>query len=112
MVPDALDGVNAIDLLIATPRRQVTESTFLCEFFNSAGGHNLVLSQQRGQVQKHLNVRALSEAQIPLPPKNEQRQFAAIVAAVNDARTKHSDSLTELDALFSSLQHRAFRGEL
>jgi type I restriction enzyme, S subunit len=112
VVPRELDGVNAIDLLIATPLPKLADVMFLCDFFNSAGGRDLVLSRQRGQVQKHLNVGALNEAIIPLPPITLQRDFARRVAAVERAKELHRASLAEMDALFASLQHRAFRGEL
>jgi type I restriction enzyme S subunit len=112
VVPRELDGVNAIDLLIATPLPKLIDVTFLCEFFNSAGGRDLVLSRQRGQVQKHLNVGSLNEAVIPLPPIELQREFASRVMAVEKLKTAQRASLAELDALFATLQHRAFRGEL
>jgi len=111
-VPRELDGVNAIDLLIATPSPKLTDATFLCEFFNSAGGRDLVLSKQRGQVQKHLNVGSLNQAILPLPPIGLQREFALRVAAVEKRRTAQLASLTVSDALFVSLQYRSFRGEL
>lgn len=112
VVPPELDGVNAIDILIATPDQQLTNPTFLCEFFNSAGGRDLVLSRQRGQVQKHLNVGSLNQAILPLPSIDLQCEFAARVAAVERYREAELASSTALDALFASLQHRAFRGEL
>jgi type I restriction enzyme S subunit len=49
---------------------------------------------------------------LPLPPIALQRHFARRVTAVEALRTAHRSSLAELDALFASLQHRAFRGEL
>ena len=39
-------------------------------------------------------------------------EFARRVAAVERLKTAHRASLAELDALFATLQHRAFRGEL
>lgn len=112
VVPSELDGVNAIDLLIATPNREVSDAVFLCHFFNSAGGDHLVLASQRGQIQKHLNVGALNRAVIPLPPIELQREFARRVTAVEKLKTAQQTSLSETDALFDSLQYRAFRGEL
>lgn len=47
-----------------------------------------------------------------LPPTALQRQFAHRVQAVERLKQAHRASLAELDALFASLQHRAFRGEL
>jgi type I restriction enzyme S subunit len=46
------------------------------------------------------------------PPIELQRDFAREVDAIERLKASHRASLTTLDALFSSLQHRAFRGEL
>jgi hypothetical protein len=49
---------------------------------------------------------------LTLPPMSLQRDFACRVAAVEKFKGTHRTSQTELDTLFASLQHRAFRGEL
>jgi type I restriction enzyme S subunit len=49
---------------------------------------------------------------IELPPLELHREFARRVAAVEKLKTAQRAALAELDALFASLQHRAFRGEL
>ena len=49
---------------------------------------------------------------VGLPPIKLQREFARRVSAVEKLKTAHRASLAELDALFATLQHRAFRGEL
>ena len=41
-----------------------------------------------------------------------QHEFACRVTAVEKLKTAHRARLAELDALFASHQHRAFRGEL
>ena len=41
-----------------------------------------------------------------------RREFARRVTAVEALKTAQRASLAELDALFATLQHRAFRGEL
>jgi type I restriction enzyme S subunit len=46
------------------------------------------------------------------PPIELQRKFARRVGAVEKMKKAQRASLAELDALFASLQHRAFRGEL
>jgi type I restriction enzyme S subunit len=47
-----------------------------------------------------------------LPPIDLQREFARRITAVEKLKTAQRTALAELDALFASLQHRAFRGEL
>ncbi len=49
---------------------------------------------------------------IEIPPLELQREFARRASAVEKLKATHRTSLDELDALFASLQHRAFRGEL
>jgi type I restriction enzyme S subunit len=49
---------------------------------------------------------------IELPPLGLQHEFARRVAAVEKLKTAQRAALAELDGLFASLQHRAFRGEL
>jgi len=46
------------------------------------------------------------------PPISLQREFARRVTAVEALKSVQRASLAELDALFGSLQHRAFRGGL
>ena len=49
---------------------------------------------------------------LPLPPIELQREFTRRVTAVEKLKAAQRASLAELDALFATLQHRAFRGEL
>ncbi|MBI1990988.1 MAG: restriction endonuclease subunit S [Betaproteobacteria bacterium] len=62
--------------------------------------------------QKNINLAILRNLDVPIPPIPLQRDFARRVAAVEKLKTAHRASLAELDALFASLQHRAFRGAL
>jgi type I restriction enzyme S subunit len=47
-----------------------------------------------------------------LPPLPLQQEFARRVEEIEQLKVTHRESLAHLDALFASLQHRAFRGEL
>lgn len=49
---------------------------------------------------------------ISLPPLALQQQFALQIDAVEKLKATHRASLLQFDALFASLQHRAFRGKL
>lgn len=49
---------------------------------------------------------------IPVPTIGIQEAFAIRVSQVEELKIGHKQSLAELDALFASLQHRAFAGEL
>ncbi|NQD86823.1 restriction endonuclease [Paenarthrobacter sp. CM16] len=60
----------------------------------------------------HLTGEKLKRMHIPVPPVELQQTFATRVSAVERLKETHRKHLVELDALFSSLQSRAFKGEL
>ena len=49
---------------------------------------------------------------LPVPPFDEQNRFAAIVESIEQQKARQCAHLAELDTLFTSLQARAFRGDL
>ena len=86
---------------------------YACESLNSPSGRRHLL--RSGKTTSGLNTISVSEvraAPIAVPPLSLQREFARRIAAVEKLKTTHRASLAELDALFATLQHRAFRGEL
>jgi type I restriction enzyme S subunit len=66
----------------------------------------------KGAIMSGLNMGLIERMPVPLPPISLQHEFARRVAAVEKLKTAQRAALAELDALFASLQHRAFRGEL
>jgi len=65
-----------------------------------------------GSAQQNFGPSHLRELWITLPPVDAQQLFDKRVAGVECVRTVHRTHLGRLDALFASLQDRAFRGEL
>ncbi len=62
--------------------------------------------------QKNINLAILRSLKMPVPPLTLQQTFATRIQAVESLKTTHRSALVELDALFASLQHRAFTGQL
>ncbi|PKH59958.1 restriction endonuclease [Halomonas sp. Choline-3u-9] len=60
----------------------------------------------------NINAKEFQAIPIPKPPVKLQRSFASIVESVEQQKSRMRAHLAELDALFASLQHRAFNGEL
>jgi len=60
----------------------------------------------------YMNKSVCNSIPIFVPPISLQQEFARRVEAIEHLKTTHRESLAQLDALFTSLQHRAFRGEL
>lgn len=51
---------------------------------------------------KHLSVKKLNEAQIPLPPLDEQKRIAAILDAADHLRAKRREAIQKLDELLQA----------
>lgn len=75
-------------------------------------GERSLLERARGINTEGLTLDHLRAFPLLMPPVSLQSEFARRVATVEKLKTTHRASLAELDALFASLQHRAFRGEL
>lgn len=59
-----------------------------------------------------LNKSAFEKFEIQVPPLALQQTFASRIQGVEGLKATHRAALIESDALFSSLQHRAFAGQL
>ena len=86
---------------------------FVNAFLGTARGRDQLRSGAKTSAgQYNINTQALGDLKIPLPPLGLQETFASRVAALERLKESHRGHLAELDALFASLQHRAFKGEL
>jgi type I restriction enzyme, S subunit len=72
----------------------------------------IVAKQSRQAAQQNFSGPALRRLPMPVPPQDLQRRFVEIVNTIDKLRSTQRDSLVQLNALFSSLQGRAFQGEL
>lgn len=62
--------------------------------------------------QKNINLAILRGLTVPLPPLPLQQTFATRIASIEALKATHRRALAALDALFASLQQRAFAGQL
>jgi type I restriction enzyme S subunit len=111
VVPDGL-GTAYINQHLSILRTKALVPRFLSAYFATPSGERQVFGKNRQAVKAGLNFDDIRSFLIPVPPLDLQREFARRVAAVEKLKTAQRAALAELDALFASLQHRAFRGEL
>src|SRR5207253_2758772 len=95
------------NLMAIWPRPNVLELSFLYQWFMQLD----LSSITSGSSVPQLNKRDLAPLRISVPPIELQREFARRVQTVEKVKAAQRASLAELDALFATLQHRAFRGE-
>lgn len=88
------------------------EKRFIRAFVESSAFRRQILRLITGSAQPNFGPAHLKQVQIHLPPQSLQREFSRRIAIVEKLKAAHRASLLEMDALFTSLQHRAFRGEL
>lgn len=88
------------------------ERIFVAEYLKRAEIQAYFKSETRAVAQPTLNIKQLCETSLPVPALSVQRIFAARVTEINKLKAYHRAHLAKLDALFASLRHRAFRGEL
>lgn len=113
VVPPGIEpGIINPRLLKITPNHQLLTSGFLAAFLALPITQAQFERMSHGGTMGILNVGILKQLHVVLPPLALQREFGCRTAAVEKLKAAHRASLIQLDALFASFQHRAFRGEL
>jgi len=113
-VPPDLEGSYISQhIAILRPSLATIRPEFLSYFLSiRSGGQRQIASAQYGQTKPGLNFKQIREFEIPIPPLDIQEAFCQRAAKVAKIRAVQQKQLAELDALFASLQDRAFRGLL
>ncbi len=99
------------DLKALLPRKPI-ETQFLACCLRAQKDFILEKVSEAGHGTKRLDTLGLQEIRVPQVPDSLQKVFVARNQAIENLKNQHRTALAELDALFASLQHRAFRGEL
>jgi len=88
-------------------------AVYLQEMLNSEFGRRQIGRYKRTSAGQHtINQEGLSQITIPLPPIEIQRAFEEGLTRILSMRNRMTAEGVKLDALFASLQHRAFTGQL
>lgn len=95
-------------------RTSVCEPEYLRELLLSDRFHAEFMRTVSGVGGSLLRARPaeVSRIQVSIPPLKIQRAFVAAVKGISKLRNRSNSAAAKLDALFASLQHRAFQGEL
>jgi type I restriction enzyme S subunit len=98
--------------LFIRPNEQIAIAMYLYFVLSSGPIKKQLEDASLGATLPNLNNGIVESLTVPLPPLDLQRAFAARVTEIDALKAQHRAHLAKLDALFASLQHRAFRGEL
>ncbi len=99
-------------LALIRPSVAMVTSEYLCHWLNNGRNKSVLLGKMGGAAIQRLTLAKIKAFQIPLPPMPLQRRFVTVVESVERQKAHLRAHLAELDALFASLQHRAFQGDL
>lgn len=106
-------AIYASYLIRMRPDCSLADPVFLQDFLNGPAGRRAILSKSKTSAgQYNINIDGLRSVELPNVPLAAQRIYSNIVKGIVMQRHLHEESLTELESLFDSLQHRAFRGEI
>lgn len=97
---------------LVKPKTSHANPVYLLGYMLSSPVQGVFKAMSKGNAMAHLQITELAKLPIPLPSLQLQQAFATRVAAIDKLKGHHRSHLAKLDALFASLQHRAFRDEL
>ena len=115
-VPQKYDGYNAIDVVIAVPKKEFILSQYLAQYTNSPYGLEIVRKDQHGAAQGHLNVKEYGNLPIFLPNIPEQysllKKIESRLSVCDNIEQTIDTSLQQAEALRQSILKQAFEGEM
>lgn len=111
VVPDDI-GPAFINQHLCILRTKAFVPRFLSAYLASSMGQRQVMGRNKHAVKAGLNFDDIRSFQIPHPPLPLQQTFTTRVQAIEALKTQHRAALAAQDALFASLQQRAFAGTI
>ena len=113
MVPASTPKLAYAGYLVRLRVNAENHPVYLARFLNTAYAKRMLRTMCKSIIgMANINATEIQAMQIEVPPLALQQSFAARIQAVEAIKASHRAALQELDRLFASLQHRAFRGEL
>ena len=85
---------------------------FLAAAFRSTKFQSQLFKNMGQTTRNQVPITAQRELRVAFPPLPLQQTFATRIQAIEALKTTHRSALAALDALFASLQQRAFAGQL
>jgi len=94
------------------PNRLAFLTDFLAAALRAPAFQRQLASNMSQTTRNQVPITAQRRLRLPSPSVEQQEQFVRVAAAITATIVAEQNSLTRFDALFASLQQRAFRGDL
>ena len=112
LVEPSMKGFNIARAVSRIPVSEQVNRVFLASYLRTDFVQRYFTSELRTVSQPTLNIKQICETRVIQPPLDLQQTFATRIASIEALKTTHRRALAALDALFASLQQRAFAGQL
>ena len=112
LVEPSMKGFNIARAVSRIPVSEQVNRVFLASYLRTDFVQRYFTSELRTVSQPTLNIKQICETRVIQPPLDLQQTFATRIAAIDALKATHRRALAALDALFASLQQRAFTGAL
>ena len=113
VIPAELAGANmTANLLRLAPDRDRAHPTYVWHFMQTAWFRAQLANACSNTTIQTIKAPDLKRIGVMRPPMDYQRGFDRIIKSIRGQKTVATAGMAELESLFVSIQHRAFRGEL
>src|ERR1700730_419019 len=112
IVPPKIDGANLTQGTARIAPGEPIQRNYLIEYLRSQKIQRWIAAQGKGATFLEITLGRLRELPVAVPPVELQNKFSYIVEKVRQDRTKCLSQALFAKSLFSSLQSRAFAGQL
>lgn len=109
---DEPDAIMTQDVIRLRTNPTLVIPEYLAYFLNSSTGRHLISGITVAATRARFSLRDLKKLMISLPPLETQRSFQSSLRTLNGVRDTQATSRSAVEHLFSSLQSRAFSGQL
>lgn len=99
-------------VILVKPDRTLLDERFLSGMLALPSMHAQLYKSSGSSAQQAIYLKDVKRLKCPLPPLPLQQTFATRIASIEALKATHRRALAALDALFASLQQRAFAGQL
>lgn len=112
VVPPSLDGANLTQGTARISPGDSVRTAYLLSYLRTEAVQRWIQTQVKGATFREITLGRLRELPVHVPKLPQQDKFVGCMNALVALESRNTASLVELDALFASLQQRAFRGAL
>ena len=114
LVPESQEPlVFESSLIRVTPDPEIVSTLYMYHYLaNDRVREHFIFPFVTGATISGISQANLARVPVMVPEVRQQKEFEARLVSVQALRESYESQLAELDALFASIQYRAFRGEL